>query len=512
MNIPKTVILCFLAIFMFVSFLPIFGKVRTELWVSEFPSQSNYKFAEDFLWGAASAAQHIEHQQPSDWTKFEQNVITEGRTSTDPKPGYAIPGHINSLDDFSAQVRLKKTNYDEMFHSDFAIAQALGHNAHRFSISWARLFPREGMAYPDKNGIAFYDEIFASLKAHNIQPLVSLFHFSTPDWFWEEKDGLRGWERDDAIRHFETFVKAVVEAFGDHVSIWTTLNEPMTYVFNGYMEGIFPPLEQRDILGAAPVVAKLLEAHASAYEIVHADARKRSKQVLVGIAKHTRAFEPLRNWAPLDRLSASSVDQAFIWDFLDAIQTGVMKLVNTDIEIEIPNLRGTQDYIGVNYYGRFYVESNIFDLTNPEIHFYDPKLPDEMRSDLNWAIYPHGFFKVLVASHERYGKPMYVLENGLADGEDNDKRRQQFLVTHIREIWNAINHAGADIRGYMHWSFIDNFEWAEGFTARFGLIETEYENDFKRVPRPSATLYRDIIKAKGISSEIWNDHSQSNMD
>ncbi len=494
------------------SLLPIGGKVRTDLWTSDFPDQNNYQFPDNFLWGAASAAQHIEHQQPSDWTSFERTVIAEGRTSTNPRPGYAIPGHINNLDAYPALVRLKKTNYDEMFDHDFSIAQTLGHNSHRFSISWARLFPRKGMVRPDKRGLAFYNEIFASLKAHNIQPLVSLFHFSTPDWFWEEKDGKRGWERDDAIHHFEMFVTAVVEAFGQHVSIWTTLNEPMTYVFNGYMEGIFPPLEQRDILGVAPVVAKLLEAHSRAYEIVHADANKRSKEVLVGIAKHTRAFEPLRTWAPLDRLSAATIDQAFIWDFLDAIQSGVMKLVNTDFELEIPQLKGTQDYVGINYYGRFYVESKLLDPAKPEIHFYDPNLPDEVRSDLDWAIYPHGFYQVLVAAHKRYGKPIYVLENGLADLKGNDKRRQQFLVTHLREIWNAINHAGADIRGYMHWSFIDNFEWAEGFTARFGLIKTEYDNEFKRVPRPSAYLYRDIIRSNGISSEVWNSYHKPHMD
>ena len=118
----------------------------------------------------------------------------------------------------------------------------------------------------------------------------------------------------------------------------------------------------------------------------------------------------------------------------------------------------------------------------------------------------------MAATHERYGKPIYVLENGLADEQDDDKRRQQFLVTHIREIWNAINHAGADVRGYMHWSFIDNFEWAEGFSARFGLIRTEYENEFKRAPRPSAYLYRDIINSNGISSEVWDNYYERHTD
>ena len=503
LRLKDQIILVSVASIILMLFTPILGKTRTDLWTSDFPHRDHYKFDEDFLWGAASAAQHIEHQQPSDWTNFEREVIDQGRTKTDPRPGYALPGHINALDRYSKEVRLKKTNFDQMFLSDFALAKSLGHNSHRFSISWARLFPRAGMTRPDPTGIAFYESVFAGLRKYDIQPIVTLFHFSTPAWFWEKENGLRGWERDDALEHFEIFVRAVVDAFGEEVIVWTTLNEPMVYVFNGYMEGIFPPLEQRDIIAAAPVVERLLEAHVIAYKIIHEAARKKSSKVLVGIAKHTRAFEPLRNWALLDRLSAATIDQAFIWDFLDAIETGTLKMTNTDVERKIPELEGTQDYVGINYYGRDYIESSIFDLTKPKIHFYDPNLPNEIRNDLDWALYPHGFYQVLSAAHQRYGKPIYVLENGLADGDEDDQQRQQFLVTHIREIWNAINHAGADIRGYMHWSLIDNFEWAEGFTARFGLVKTHYETDFKRAPRPSAYLYRDIILNDGITDDVW---------
>jgi beta-glucosidase len=246
-----------------------------------------------------------------------------------------------------------------------------------------------------------------------------------------------------------------------------------------------------------------LKAHALTYRLVHEHGDANNQQHMVGIAKHTRAFEPMRNWAPLDRLSAASIDQAFIWDFLDAIDTGVLKITNTDYQAFIPGLMGSQDYIGINYYGRYYVESDIFDPTNPQIHFNDPADATEMLSDLHWAIYPHGFYTVLTETHRRYGLPIFVLENGMADGQMNDDRRQRFLVTHLREIWNAINYGGADIRGHMHWSFIDNFEWAEGFTARFGLVNIDYENNFKRTPRASAEIYTEIIKNQGISQELW---------
>ena len=132
----------------------------------------------------------------------------------------------------------------------------------------------------------------------------------------------------------------------------------------------------------------------------------------------------------------------------------------------------------------------------------------EMVNDLDWAIYPHGFYNILIDTHERYGLPIYILENGMADSEMDDIRRQKFIVTHLREIWNAINYDGVDIRGYMHWSFIDNFEWAEGFTARFGLVKIDYENNFERIPRKSAAIYSAIIKNNSIPKKIWDQFSK----
>ncbi|MAH73221.1 MAG: hypothetical protein CBC09_04010 [Cellvibrionales bacterium TMED49] len=477
-----------------------FVKFKSILFSRKESSQRSALFDHDFLWGAASAAQHVEHQQESDWTIFERQVINDGKTSTDARPGYALPGHINSLDKFSQTVRLKKTNFDYVFDKDFALASELGHNSHRFSICWARLFPTRDLSTPVPEAIRFYHKILDSLEKYNIKPFVTLFHFSTPNWFWDEIDGKRGWERKDAIRHFERFIHSVLDAFGDRISLWTTLNEPMTYVYNGYMQGIFPPLEKRDINGVVTVIEQLLKAHAAAYKLIHDHAIRKNLSVKVGIAKHTRAFHALRNWAPFDIFSSKAVGQAFIWDFMDAINSGVLNISNTAVKKHIPGLAGTQDYIGINYYGRFYIKSNLLNISKPEIHFYNPKKLDEKRSDLDWAIYPRGLYEILLATHKRYKIPIYVLENGLADCNTDDLRRQSFIVNHIDQMWLAKND-GVDIRGYMHWSLTDNFEWAEGFTARFGLIGIEYENNFKRIPRPSATLYHRIIKDRGITSQ-----------
>ena len=250
-------------------------------------------FPQDFAWGVAVAAQHVEHQQPSDWTAFERRVISEGKTGTGNKPGEAKPGHIRDLDKVSEEVRLKKVDFDTRYASDFEALAALGLNSYRFSLSWARLFPRANMTEPDPEGVAFYKDVIAAAKANGLTPHVSLFHFSTPEWFWEEWQGKRGWERSDALAHWNRYVSAVSTLLGPDIDFWCTLNEPMVYVLWGYMEGIFPPLEQRAApVAVAPVVAQLLKAHASAYQILHRDAAARGQSISVGLTQHTRAFEP----------------------------------------------------------------------------------------------------------------------------------------------------------------------------------------------------------------------------
>lgn len=461
-------------------------------------------FPDDFAWGVAVAAQQVEHQQPSDWTAFERRAVAEDLTGTGDRPGVAKPGHIHDLTKYPAEVRQKKTDFDRLFADDFARLAAMGLNSYRFSISWSRLFPRPGMTAPDPAGVDFYLQVIAAAKTHGLTPHLTLFHFSSPEWFWAEVDGRRGWERADALEHWSRFVDAVVEAFGGEVSDWCTLNEPMVYVFNGYLEGVFPPLERRAGPPAvAPVIHRLLEAHAIAYGKLHADARRRGKAIRVGLTQHTRAFEPWRNRAPLDRIGAAFVQQAFIWDVLDAIESGTYAMTDTDYRVDIDGLKGSQDYVGINYYGRFYVQMDATDLARgPIIHSHDPSDPDELESDLDWAIFPKGFADVLLEAHRRYGKPILILENGLADAQADDRRRQLYLVSHLREVWHVMQAHGVDIDGYFHWSHLDNFEWAEGFGPRFGLFAVDYTDDFARRPRPSAKLYQQIIEG-GISEEMW---------
>ena len=480
------------------------GVGRQDLYATPSKHSGAMAFPKDFHWGAAIAAQQAESQQPSDWTAFEVDAFKNNRFETGAVIGAAKPGHIHDLGKSSDTVRREKTGFDKMYPQDLAMAKSMGLNSFRTSIDWARLFPREDMTAPDPKGIAFYKDILAEMKKNGITPFGTLFHFSTPEWFFKpDADGKKGWERKDAMIHWQRFVSAVADNFVPDIEQWCTLNEPLTYVYNGYIEGVFPPLERRaDVAAAADVVESLLKAHVIGYNTLHKAAESKKAKVNVGIAKHTRSFEPLRNWAPLDRLTAQAIDQAWNWDFNDAIESGRLKLTNTKVDKEIAGLKGTEDYVGINYYGRFYVKTDIFNPTKPQVLLHDPDAKDEPFNDLGWASYPHGFYRILTEAHKRYNKPIYVLENGTADKATDDVARQRFLVSHVREIWLAMNEGKVDVRSYIHWSLFDNFEWAEGFTARFGLVGVDYENGFKRIPRPSAKVYTDIIKANALSPEL----------
>lgn len=459
-----------------------------------------------FLWGTATAAFQIENTHDDDWAAFERDAVTNRRFES-LGPGQAKPGHIHNLGAYSQEIRDKKTDFDARIDSDLAMLAAMKHNAYRFSISWSRLFPKSDISEPDPEGIRYYEKVFDALERHKITPLVTLFHFTSPSWLWQEQGGKRGWERDDALGHFERFVTTVVKHFGPRARLWCTLNEPMVYLYNGYLEGVFPPFERRgDPVNIIPVVEKLLQAHVLSYRLLKEDAQRRGVQIEVGYAQHMRAFEPLRNYAPLDRITARIIEQAFIWDFSDAVASGVLTVTNTPYRKEIPGLRGTQDYLGVNYYGRFYVKTDLLHPTKFQILMHDPeRAAEDQPNDLGWASYPRGFHTLLTRAGHRYRIPMYVLEHGTADQKDNDTDRQRLLVEHVREMALA-RQSGADVRGYFHWSALDNFEWAEGFEARFGLVKVDYKNGFQRTPRPSAALYTRIIEANGLSEALAKEY------
>jgi beta-glucosidase len=214
---------------------------------------------------------------------------------------------------------------------------------------------------------------------------------------------------------------------------------------------------------------------------------------------------PWRNGWILDRVTTAMVDQAFHHDFLEAIETGVYRPVMTGVVEEIPGLKGTRDYLGINFYGRYYVKTGFVPGRYTVVH-HDPREPGEEKNELGWAMDEGAFTWELVRFSRRYRLPIVVLENGTADRGgatgDDDVGRQRFLVRHVRAMARALE-AGADVRGYFFWSLLDNFEWAEGFTGRFGLFRVDFGGDFTRHPRGSADVYREIVAARGVGPALW---------
>ena len=457
------------------------------------PAPPTTAFPPGFLFGVATSDHQIEHAQDDDWTAWEQAARAGGR-GAHVAPGRPLPGHVHGVDRVAPEVLRRKTDWDERFASDLDLLAGMGANAHRLSFSWARLFPRADMDAPDPVGVAFYDRVVDAHLQRGIEPVVTLHHFANPAWL------ARGVENEDAPARFAVFARAVAERFGDRVKTWCTINEPMVVVALGYMDGVFPPGERRrDPRALASVVVALLRMHAAAYRALHDVASARGRPCAVGLAHHFRVFEPLRDWAPVDRIAAWGVQRAFLWDFLDALRDGVYRPLLVPA-VDLPDVKGTQDYLGVNYYGRFYVRTDVLGRLGFEIVPHDPRVDVDV-SDVGWASDPEGFRLLLQDLRARYGLPVHVMENGIADADDDDARRRRFLVAHVDEMLRAIE-AGVDVRGYFHWSFLDNFEWAEGFDPRFGLVKVDYERGFARSRRTGASVFERIARARRVDDAL----------
>ena len=318
------------------------------------------------------------------------------------------------------------------YKEDFAIARKLGHNAHRLSLEWSRIEPRKGKW--NKPALAHYREVLQELRCQGLASFVTLHHFTNPQWFAQAG----GWASARSPELFKRYASTVVNHLGDLVDFWVTINEPMVYATQSYWHRRWPP-QKHNMLAMWRVIRHLARAHRGAYRIIH----RRFDEASVGIAKHAIAYSPGRGSAE--------------WWFNHYFYTLT---------------RGTHDYLGINYY----FSSNWEKWNGPT-------------SDLGWPINPEGLTAVLLHM-KRYGLPIYITENGLADAEDT--QRADFICSHLRAVEKA-QAQGVQVRGYLHWSLLDNFEWADGFNPRFGLVAVDYDT-MKRTVRPSAYVYKAIIE------------------
>jgi len=424
-------------------------------------------FPVGFLWGAATSAHQVEGgNTQNDWWRFEQ------------RPG-AIRGGRGSGD---------ACRHLERFDADFALAAGDGHNAHRLSFEWSRLEPARGRF--DPGAVAHYHEVLASLRRHRLTPVVTLHHFTNPCWVVEAG----GWESRATVDAFESFVRFCAREYGGEVDWWCTVNEPEVYAFRGWSEGLWPPCVKDDSR-ALCVIANQLEAHGRAYRVLHAEDRADADgdgvPARVGFAKHRIQLEPLRRWNPLDHLQAHLEDRVFNDAVEQAAVTGRIELGipgARPVRRDVPELRGAMDWYGLNYYTRWMVRS-----LSPEPHVARPGAP---RNDLGWELWPEGLGRA-VAAAARLGRPVLVTENGVADA--HDRLRPAAIVAFVEAMHSAMA-GGAPVLGYLHWSLLDNFEWADGYEGRFGLYAVDFDDPERpRTRRRSAEVLARIARANAVT-------------
>ncbi len=337
------------------------------------------------------------------------------------------------------------TDHYSRFENDFDLAQSLKHNAHRFSIEWSRIEPEEGRF--DEREIEHYREVIRALKRRGIEPFVTLWHFTLPIWFVEKG----GFLNPQAPEIFARYCAFVVKNLGGEVRFWMTINEPLVWASGSYLKGKWPPFK-KSIFIFLKIIRALIVSHKRAYKEI----KLTEPQAQVGVAKHNIYFDS--NWNPWNQVCRSL--SSWFWNRLFLNRT-----------------KKYQDFIGLNYY--FYKKFG----GNPNL----------AKSDMGWDIFPQGLHACLVELG-RYGKPLYVTENGVADRQD--LVRADFIRNSLASVLQAIND-GAPVKGYFYWSLLDNYEWSYGFKERFGLIEVDYDT-LERKIRNSAFVYKDIIEKNSL--------------
>jgi beta-glucosidase len=424
--------------------------------------QAAFHFPRGFLWGTATAAYQVEGNNPnSNWYAWEQ------------EPGRIINGDRS---------RIACDWWNGRWREDFRRAVEGNQNAHRMSIEWSRIQPAPDRW--DEDALDRYVEMVRGIVELNMTPLITLHHYSDPQWFVDQG----GWESDSAAGYFEKYVRKVVVALKDYTSLWCTLNEPNGYATLGFMLGLFPP-GKKDTGLAFKVIVNLVRAHAAAYHAIH----QIQPEARVGMANYYRSLQPTRQWFPLDRLVTHQL-MGLNNIFPDAAKDGKVRFLAS--RKRIPEAKDTQDYLGIDYYTRDYVN---FDLFNPGELFSRRSFRSgaELSTTQFLANEPAGMFEALKWGL-KYNIPIIVTENGFEDAED--RVRPRYMVEHIHQVWRAVNF-NWQIKGYFHWTLVDNFEWERGWTQRFGLWELDVETQARR-KRPSADLYAEICRENGISDDM----------
>jgi beta-glucosidase len=410
------------------------------------------KFPDGFYFGASTSSHQVEGDCCNDWTEWEK--LNSARLAAES----VKYGCLQSWERISGEasepanyISGKAADHYHLYEKDLDLAEKIGLNAYRFSVEWQRIEPERGTW--NIRELSHYSKMIDAMLKRGIEPFVTFWHWTLP--LWLSRAG--GAACSDFPELFAEYAVKLAEKFLGRVKFFIPINEPEIYALNSYLRGIWPP-EKKSIIQYFKVMKSLIRAH----NMACAEIKRLIPESAVGTACNMSFFEP--GPGPVNRFVASVSDRIWNCYFIDRVVPGL-------------------DFIGVNYY------------FHNRINYGFNKNENLKVSDMGWELYPEGMEHVL-SGLKKYSLPVFVTENGLADACDAD--RPWLIEATLRSVMNSMEN-GADVKGYFHWSLIDNFEWDKGFWPRFGLISVDRKNLSRKIRKDSADVYRRIIK-KGFSS------------
>lgn len=388
-------------------------------------------FPEGFMWGASTSSYQIEgHNRAADWWHWEA-------------AGGGVEQSGAACDSWNR------------WREDIELTHSLGLEVYRISVEWSRVEPQRGVF--DREAISRYAQMLATAKSRGLTTMLVLWHFTNPAWL-----GDRPWTRREHVDDFVRYVERVLPELAPHVDHWATLNEANTFAWHGYIVGDWPPGRRDAWHDAYRLYQCLAQGHIRARSAIKEHVGEHAS---VGIT-HVLA------WPHAAKRNGGLSLPAQMW----------WKWISEDLFLD--QVAHSTDWLGAQYY-----HDTPCRTFGPALH--DGDTP---RTDMGWRIVPEGLYRSVVGAWKRYGKPIIITENGLADASDSQRGR--FILDHLAWLHRAISE-GVDVRGYLHWSLLDNYEWAFGFAPRFGLVEVDFQT-FERSPRASAQLLGRIARENRI--------------
>jgi beta-glucosidase len=431
----------------------------------------------DFVWGASTSSYQI-----------EGGVQADGRGPSVWDGFCRVAGRIANGDNGD-----QACDHYRRYAEDIALLRQIGVSAYRFSVAWPRVLPL-GHGTPNEAGLAFYDRLVDGLLAAEIEPWLCLYHWDLP----QALQDTGGWTNRDIVSWFADYAGLIADRLGDRVKRFATFNEPSVFTLFGYSFGWHPPATN-DPASHYAAIHHVNLAHGAAVDVLRARVTNGS----IGAIHNMQPSRPVQPIAS-DRAAAAMLDdfwnRAFpdpqiLGDYPTSLQRGI-EPHRRDGDME--RICRPVDWLGINHYSPIYAKA---DPASPLGFAWADAPPDVPRSPIGWQVDPAAFRDTLLDAYERYGLPIYVLENGAgavekpdAAGEINDQERIDYLAQYIAALRDAVV-LGADVRGYFVWSLLDNFEWGAGYANRFGLVYVDYPTQ-RRIPKASARWYAALIRSE----------------